>query len=213
MSEESDTPDHLGAGEFYRAVGVGPHPQPWPEGERWDRDLLANGDRRNVVDKYRYWRVEAIKADLDKSRTGLHIAIENWQHDLNIGSIVRTANAFNVAAVHIIGRRAWNRRGAMVTDKYMNIVYHPDAAAFQRWAEESSVTIVGLEQSPASIPLGEFRFPSTCVLLLGNEGMGLTDDALAICEWLVEIPQSGSTRSINASAAGGIAMWAWHCSQ
>ena len=198
-----------GAGEFYPSVGVGPHPQPWPAGEQWDLELLANGDRRNVVDKYRYWTVEAIKADLDKTRSSLHVAIENWQHDLNIGSIVRTANAFNVAAIHIIGRRAWNRRGAMVTDKYMNVLHHSDARAFKGWAEDAGTTVVGVEQTPSSVPLQTFAFPQNCCLVLGNEGLGLTDEALSVCDAFVEIPQSGSTRSINASAAGAIAMWAW----
>lgn len=197
-------------GEFYPAVGIGPRPQPWPEGEQWDPDLLANGDRRNVIDRYRYWTVEAIKTDLDKTRSGLHVAIENWQHDLNIGSIVRTANAFNVAAVHIVGRRAWNRRGAMVTDKYMHVLHHPSVTDFHAWADERGTPIVGVEQVPGSVPLGEFKFPRECAILLGNEGIGLTPEALTICASLVEIPQFGSTRSINAAAAGAIAMWAYH---
>ena len=197
------------AGEFYPSVGVGPHPKPWPEGDQWDIELLAQGDRRNVVDRYRYWTVEAIKADLDKTRSTLHVAIENWQHDLNIGSIVRTANAFNVAAVHIIGRRAWNRRGAMVTDKYMNVMHHSDARDLKAWAQDTGTTVVGVEQTPSSVPIQTFPFPQSCCLVLGNEGLGLTAEALSVCDAFVEIPQSGSTRSINASAAGAIAMWAW----
>ena len=106
--------------------GVGPHPGPWPEGERYDPDLLAHGDRRNVADHFRYLSVEAIVADLDTRRQPLHVAIQNWEHDFNIGSIVRTANAFNVAGVHIVGRRRWNRRGAMVTDRYLHVHHHPD---------------------------------------------------------------------------------------
>ena len=211
-SNASDAPGrspNLGAGEFYPVVGVGPHPEPWPTGEQWDEELLANGDRRNVVDRYRYWKVEAIRADLDRSRTTLHVAIENWQHDLNIGSIVRTANAFNVAAVHIVGKRDWNRRGAMVTDRYLQVMHHPSVAEFSEWAADASVSIVGIEQAAGSKPLTDFVFPRACALLLGNEGLGLTPEAVAACTALVEIPQSGSTRSINASAAGAIAMWEW----
>lgn len=111
-------------------IGVGPHSKPWPNDPRLDLELLELGDRRNVQDEYRYWTVEAIKADLDKTRAPLHIAIENWQHDLNIGTIVRAANAFNIEAVHIIGRRHWNRRGAMVTDRYMNIFHHKTVDEF-----------------------------------------------------------------------------------
>ncbi|MBU6279598.1 MAG: RNA methyltransferase [Actinomycetales bacterium] len=197
------------AGEFYPPVGVGPHPQPWPQGDHWDPELLARGDRRNVVDKYRYWTVDAIRADLDRTRSTLHVAIENWQHDLNIGSIVRTANAFNVAAVHIVGRRAWNRRGAMVTDRYLHVIHHPSVAEFSEWAAGASVSIVGIEQAADSESLTDFVFPRACALLLGNEGLGLTPEAVAACTALVEIPQFGSTRSINASAAGAIAMWEW----
>ena len=198
-------------GEFYPPIGVGPHPLPWPEGEQWDLDLLANGDRRNVVDKYRYWTIEAIKADLDETRSTLHVAIENWQHDLNIGSIVRTANAFNVAAVHIIGRRAWNRRGAMVTDKYMHVRHHSDALEFRAWADITGLTLVGVEQTSASVPMEDFGFPEHCCLVLGNEGTGLSKQTLGICDALVEIRQKGSTRSVNASAAGAIAIWTWQC--
>src|SRR5262245_35465253 len=100
-------------------VGVGPWPyQPFPTDPHYDPYLLAEGDRRNVVDRYRYWSREAIVADLDTRRHAFHVAIENWQHDMNIGTVVRTANAFLAAEVHIVGKRRWNRRGAMVTDRY-----------------------------------------------------------------------------------------------
>ncbi len=93
------------------SVGVGPWEGPWPDDPRYDPELLELGDRRNVVDEFRYWSVEAIVAELDTRRHSFHVAIENWAHDLNIGSVVRTANAFNAAGVHIVGRRRWNRRG------------------------------------------------------------------------------------------------------
>ena len=215
MSEQPPTPiwddedPDRGNGEFYQSVGVGPHPEPWPVGEHYDVELLAKGDRRNVVDKYRYWTVEAIRADLDVSRRPLHVAIENWQHDLNIGAIVRTANAFNVAAVHIIGRRRWNRRGAMVTDKYMHIHHHETVADFAAWAVAAEVAIIGVENGVAAAPLDSTKLPKTCALFFGAESAGLSDDAIAVCAQLVEIPQSGSTRSMNASAAAAIAIWAW----
>src|SRR5699024_5742082 len=117
VERQAMTTEHREPGWEEREVGVGAWDGQWPEGDQWDQTLLAEGDRRNVADHYRYWTVEAIVADLDTRRHPLHIAIENWQHDFNIGTVVRTANAFNVAGVHIIGRRRWNRRGAMVTDK------------------------------------------------------------------------------------------------
>lgn len=202
-------PDERGPGEFYAVVGVGPHPQPWPSGAQYDRELLEHGDRRNVIDKYRYWTVEAIRADLDQHRNPLHIAIENWQHDLNIGAIVRTANAYNVAAVHIIGKKHWNQRGAMVTDKYLHMHHHADIDTFVGWCREQQLEIIGIDNLPGSQPLESAKLPERCVLLFGQEGPGLSDDAVAACSRVLDIKQYGSTRSINASAAGAIAMFAW----
>jgi tRNA G18 (ribose-2'-O)-methylase SpoU len=202
-------PAEIGPGEFYPVVGVGPHPKPWPTGEKYDPELLENGDRRNVLDHYRYWSVAAIVADLDKRRNPLRIAIENWQHDLNIGSIVRTANAFNVASVHIVGKRDWNRRGAMVTDKYLHVIHHPDIADFKAWFDERSIEIIGIDNVASSTALESAKLPRECVLLFGQEGAGMSDEAVKACSRVLEISQYGSTRSMNASAAGAIAMYAW----
>ncbi|MGQ0629771.1 MAG: TrmH family RNA methyltransferase [Sporichthyaceae bacterium] len=190
-------------------VGVGPHPQPWPTDPRYDPELLAGGDRRNVVDRYRYWRREAVVADLDTRRHPFHVAIENWQHDFNIGSVVRTANAFGAAAVHIVGRRRWNRRGAMVTDRYQHVLHHGDVEALARWATERSLPLLGVDNSPGSVALETYPLPRECVLLFGQEGPGLSVAAHAHSSALLSIAQFGSTRSINAGAAGAIAMHAW----
>jgi len=208
MPEIAD-PKDAGPGEFYAAVGVGPHPHPWPDDPRLDPDLLAHGDRRNVLDTYRYWTVEAIVADLDAKRNPLHIAIENWHHDLNIGSIVRTANAFNVAGVHIVGKRDWNRRGAMVTDKYLTRYHHPSIAALAEWAKTERIPLIGIDNVPGSLALESAALPRSCVLLFGQEGSGISDAAVEACAVVYAIKQYGSTRSMNASAAGAIAMYAW----
>ena len=184
-------------------------PEPWPTEDHYDPELLANGDRRNVLDHYRYWKVEAIVADLDTKRHPLQIAIENWQHDLNIGSIVRTANAFNVSFVHIVGKRDWNRRGAMVTDKYLHVLHHPSIADFKSWCDANEVPIIGIDNLPISTQLEEAELPEKCVLFFGQEGAGMSDEAVAICTSVLAIMQYGSTRSMNASAAGAIAMYAW----
>lgn len=189
--------------------GVGPHPSPWPDDPRLDVRLLAEGDRRNVVDRFRYWTVEAIVADLDRSRAPLRIAIENWEHDFNIGSIVRTANAFNVAGVHIIGRRRWNRRGAMVTDRYLHVHHHAGVADFAAAMADRAYSVVGVDNLPGSVPLETEVLPERCCLVFGSEGLGLTEDLLARCEGLVAIGQHGSTRSMNAGAAAAIAMYHW----
>ena len=162
-----------------REVGVGPWEGPWPEDPRLDPDLLREGDRRNVEDRYRYWRHEAIVAELDTRRHEVHVAIENWEHDLNIGSVVRTANAFNVAAFHVVGRRRWNRRGAMVTDRYQHVRHHEDVAALAAWAEDAGVPIVAVDNVPGSVPVDRADLPERCVLLFGQEGPGLSDEAIA----------------------------------
>lgn len=190
-------------------MGVGPHPDPWPTGDRYDPELLAGGDRRNVVDRYRYWTVEAIVADLDRRRHPFGVAIENWSHDLNIGTVVRNANAFLASEVHIVGRKRWNRRGAMVTDRYQHVVHQPDVAALASWCAARRRTLVGIDNLPDSTPLPATTLPRDCVLLFGQEGPGLSEAARAAVAMTCSIPQFGSTRSINAGVASGIAMYAW----
>ena len=192
-----------------RVVGVGPHPRPWPDDDRLDAELLRTGDRRNVVDRYRYWRTDAIVADLDARRHPFHVAIENWQHDFNIGAVVRNANAFLAAEVHIIGRRRWNRRGAMVTERYQHVRHHPDVDDFVAWADEAQLPIIGIDLVPGAVPIETSPLPRACVLVFGQEGPGLSDDVRAACATVCSIAQFGSTRSINAGVASGIAMHAW----
>lgn len=199
----------IGPGEFYPVVGVGPHPKPWPEDHRLDPDLLANGDRRNVVDRYRYWKVEEIVSDLNTRRAALHVAIENWQHDLNIGSIVRTANAFNVGGVHIVGKRDWNRRGAMVTDKYLTIIHHATIEDLKIWCQENEMVLIGIDNIEGSKPLENAELPLKTLMLFGQEGAGMSEEGQRACAALYEIAQYGSTRSMNAAAAGAIAMYHW----
>lgn len=199
----------IGPGEFYPVVGVGPHPKPWPKEDYFDPELLMNGDRRNVLDDYRYWKLEAIVADLNTKRHPLQIAIENWQHDLNIGSVVRTANAFNVLNVHIVGKKDWNKRGAMVTDRYLSVIHHPTVTDFKTWCDEKKIPIIGIDNLPISQELETTMLPKSCVLFFGQEGTGMSDEAVQICEKILAIRQYGSTRSMNASAAGAIAMYAW----
>ncbi|WP_448058579.1 TrmH family RNA methyltransferase [Cellulomonas hominis] len=208
-------------------VGVGPWPggpdawprlpaptpgAPAPLDPRYDVELLTHGDRRNVVDRYRYWTVEAVVADLDTRRHPFHVAIENWEHDLNIGSVVRTANAFNAAAVHIVGRRRWNRRGAMVTDRYQHVLHHASVDDLLDWAASAGpdggpLPVLGVDNLPGSVPLEGYPLPRACVLLFGQESVGLSEPARALA--VLHIAQFGSTRSINASAAAAIAMHAW----
>ncbi len=190
-------------------VGVGPHPLPWPDDDRLDPELLEHGDTRNVLDRYRYWRREAIVADLDERRHPFHVAVENWQHDFNIGTIVRNANAFLAHTVHIVGKRRWNRRGAMVTDRYQHIEHHPDADALVAYAADRGLPLIGIDIIAGSAPIEQAAFPRRCILVFGQEGPGLSRDLVEACEQVLHITQYGSTRSINVGVASGIAMHTW----
>ncbi|WP_373368079.1 TrmH family RNA methyltransferase [Kineococcus rubinsiae] len=190
-------------------MGVGPWEGPWPEDARYDPELLREGDRRNVADEFRYLTHEAVVAELDARRHPLHVAVENWQHDANIGSVVRTANAVNAAGVHVVGRRRWNRRGAMVTDRYLSVHHHADVAALAAWAAERSLPLVGVDNVDGSVPLETYDLPRACVLLFGQEGPGLSEEAVARCTAVLAIAQFGSTRSLNVGAAAAIAQHAW----
>nr|WP_228073440.1 TrmH family RNA methyltransferase [Corynebacterium sp. ED61] len=195
-------------------VGVGPwedeHPgEPRPTEQRYDPELLDEGDKRNVVDAYRYWTREAIVEDIDTRRHPLHIAIENFENDSNIGTVVRTANAFAVDTVHIVGRKRWNRRGAMVTDRYQHLIHHADVSSVLEYAKAHDLTVVAVDNTPGSVPLETAELPERCLLLFGQEGPGVTHEAQTGSSMTVSIAQFGSTRSINAGVAAGIAMHAW----
>ncbi|MBI2704534.1 MAG: RNA methyltransferase [Actinobacteria bacterium] len=190
-------------------VGVGPHPRPWPDDPCFDGELLAKGDARNVVDRYRYWRNDAIIEDLDARRHPFHVAIENWQHDFNIGTVVRNANAFLAAEVHIVGKRRWNRRGAMVTDRYQHVRHHETVESFVAWAIEAALSVVGVDNLPGSVPIETLALPERCVLVFGQEGPGLSEPVRERADVVCSISQFGSTRSINAGVASGIAMHTW----
>jgi tRNA G18 (ribose-2'-O)-methylase SpoU len=190
-------------------IGVGPHPQPWPDDPRLDPELLRDGDRRNVIDRYRYWTVEAIVADLDTRRHPFAVAIENWRHDLNIGTVVRTANAFLAREVIVVGNRRWNRRGAMVTDRYQHIRHVPSVDELGDYAVQAGYMIVAIDNLPGAVPLETFALPANALLLFGQEGTGLSSAAREVASVVCSIAQFGSTRSINAGVAAGIAMHAW----
>lgn len=208
VSDPSSVTDD-GVDGLDREIGVGPHPTPWPDDERLDPELLAHGDRRNVADRYRYWSNEAIVADLDRSRHPFHVAIENWQHDLNIGNVVRTANAFNAAGVHIVGKRRWNRRGAMVTDRYLHVDHHDDIASLCAFAASERLEVVAIDVVPGAVPIETTSMPERALFVFGQEGPGLSPDALERASMVCSIAQYGSTRSINVAVAAGIAMHTW----
>ena len=162
-----------------------------------------------MVDRYRYWSIEAIVADLDTRRHDFHVAIENWQHDFNIGTIVRSANAFLAREVHIVGSKRWNRRGAMVTDRYQHVRHHESVESLAAYLHEHGVALMGIDNLPGSEHLETWDLPRAVCFLFGQEGPGLSERAREACDGTFSIAQFGSTRSINASAAAAIAMHAW----
>lgn len=200
---------HENASHELTTWGVGPWQGELPTEDFYDQELLKNGDTRNVLDKYRYWKMESIVADLDVRRHKYHVAIENWQHDLNIGSIVRTANAFLADSVHIIGNKRWNRRGAMVTDRYQHVLHHGSVEEFVDWCRNHRLPIIAIDNVPGCQKIEEYPLPEACVLLFGQEGPGLSEAAIRAATVVLEISQFGSTRSINASAAAAITMHQW----
>jgi tRNA G18 (ribose-2'-O)-methylase SpoU len=207
MTENPNSEDN--ASPELTTWGVGPWQGELPTEDHYDPELLANGDTRNVLDHFRYWKMEAIVAELDSRRHKFHVAIENWQHDLNIGSIVRTANAFLAEEVHIIGNRRWNRRGAMVTDRYQHVSNHPTVEDFVAWAKSRNLPIIAIDNVPGCKKIEEYSLPEECILLFGQEGPGLSEAAIEAAQVVLEITQFGSTRSINASAAAAITMHEW----
>ena len=178
-------------------------------GGHLDPDLLEHGDTRNVVDRYRNWTMKAIVEDLDARRHPFHVAIENFEHDMNIGSVVRSANAFLAAEVHIVGHRRWNRRGAMVTERYQHVRHHASIEELAAWAGCAELPLIGIDNVEGSVPIETYDLPRACVLVFGQEGPGLSAQAQEACVDLLAITQFGSTRSINAGAAAAVAMHAW----
>lgn len=204
MTELPDSPTHE-----LSTSGVGPWIGELPEEPWYDPELLEKGDTRNVIDRYRYWKMEAIVADLDEKRHPFHVAIENWQHDMNIGSIVRSANAFGADTVHIVGRKRWNKRGAMVTDRYQHVLYHDTVADLVAWTTKQDLPILAIDNVPGCVKIETYALPKRCLFLFGQEGPGLSAEAIGAAEAVIEITQFGSTRSINASAAAAVTMHSW----
>lgn len=170
------------------------------------KDFSASSDPRNLIDEYKGLSNEQIFNTLETHRISLEIAIENVEHDFNIGSIVRTANSFNVSKVHIIGKKKYNRRGAMCTDKYLQIIHHPTIEDFL--ATQTGREIVAIENNLAdSKPLHLKKFVQNTTLIFGAEGSGISKNLLSKAHDIRFIESFGSTRSVNVGVAAGIAMY------
>lgn len=164
-------------------------------------------DTRNVVDMYRGQPIEAIVRDLDAHGMNLEIAVENLARDFNMGTIIRSANAFGVRHVHVVGRRQWNKRGAMMTDKYLHVHYH---ATIDEFCEAvNGRTIIAVDNIEGAATLHEAVLPSDTVLVFGSEALGLSAEMRRRASQMVAIEQYGSTRSLNVGVAAGIVMYEW----
>lgn len=174
-----------------------------------DTKLISTDDPRNLLDHLKGRTHEDIIAELDDNGVTLEIACENSLRDFNMGSIVRTANAFGVRKVHIIGRRQWNKRGAMATNKYLHVYHHPTIEDFVDDMKSRNIHIFAIENNRSSVSLINTTFPQKACLVFGQEGPGISDELLAVAEAVVHIDQYGSTRSMNVGHAAAIAMFEW----
>ena len=164
----------------------------------------------NIIDKYKFdrltkWTTELIKKDLQQNSFPIAVLMENFAGDFNIGTVIRNANAFNAKEVFYLGNKHYDRRGTVGTHHYTEVKHLPSIEALTLLKEH--YTLVGLENSVAgAVSLDKFEWPSNSLLIIGEEGVGITSDTLALCDHFVYIPQYGSVRSLNAGVASGIAL-------
>lgn len=166
-------------------------------------------DTRNVTDEFKDMDHDDIVHQLDDRGVTLEIAIENTLRDFNMGTIVRTANAFGVRTIHVIGRKQWNKRGAMITDKYLQVLYYTSPSEFSSAMQQRGMAIKACENNVSSTSIYDADLPTNMVWVFGQEGPGISPELLAVCDEVIHIPQLGSTRSMNVGVAAGIAMFEW----
>ena len=171
--------------------------------------IHANADTRNLTDELKGKSEEQIVRELDTNGVELEIVIENVERDFNMGSIVRSANAFGVRHVHVIGRKQWNKRGAMATDRYLHVHYHESVMSFMDSLMQRAVTLIAVDNVDGSRDIQDAPLPTTSILVFGSESDGISDELRSRCTTVVAIRQKGSTRSLNVAAAAAVAMYEW----
>lgn len=164
-------------------------------------------DTRNVVDEFKGKLHEDIVKALNSRGIELEIAIENLERDFNMGTIVRNANAFGVRTIHVIGSKQWNKRGAMMTDKYLNIIYHASINEFIGVVKHK--TLIAIDNVEGSTELALTVLEKDSLMIFGSESAGISNELIKHCDKIVAIEQLGSTRSVNVGVAAGIAMYEW----
>jgi tRNA G18 (ribose-2'-O)-methylase SpoU len=165
----------------------------------------------NVSDRYKddrlvKWTTELIREDLQSKAFPYAVLMENFQGDFNLSSVIRSTNAFNGREVYFLGKKDWDRRGTVGTHHYTHVKRLKTREELLKLKE--TYTLVALENTvPSSVDLADYEWPSNPLIVLGEEGVGITPETLALCDAFVYIAQHGSVRSLNAAVAGSIAAY------
>ena len=170
---------------------------------------MSEQDNRNVIDEFKGRSEADIIQILDDRSHQLVIALENTEREFSMGTIVRSANAFGVRDVYVIGRKQWNKRGAMVTDKYLRVHYLPSVGEFVNEMRRQKRIIIVIDNIEGSLPASQVELPELAVLVFGQEGPGISPEMAAVADTVVKIEQFGSTRSLNVATAATVAMYIW----
>ena len=168
--------------------------------------------KRNVIDKYKNWPTETIKKDLQKTAHRFAVCMEHWQGDFNISTLIRNSNAFNVERVFYIGKKRFDRRGAVGTHHYVDLVFLD--GDYSKLVElKNTYSFVEIDNNLSNTQkLSKFdwnKLKKPPLFFFGEEGIGLTPEILNLSDYTIEIAQHGSVRSLNAGTSSGIVMYAY----
>lgn len=162
-----------------------------------------------VVDKFKPLSGEEIRSELRRTASPFAILASCIQGDFNLSSLTRSANGFNAEKVFYTGKKKWDRRGAVGAHNYTPPEFLPNFSDVLALKQEYH--FVAFENVGKTTRLDKFNwdfYPTKKpLILLGEEGNGLSDEMLALADDLIEIPMMGSVRSFNLAVAGSIAMY------
>ncbi len=171
-------------------------------------------DNRNLIDHYKYWTDDAIRADLDIRRFNYSVVCCNIGNDFNIATVIRNANAFLAQEVVIYGNKKYDRRGTVGTHHYSNFRHVKcidslgDYLRERREQHGGQIRLLGIDNIPEAKDVNAFDFDPNVhyVMIFGQEQIGVPMDVLSMCDDVLYIPQYGSVRSINVGCASSIIM-------
>ena len=159
----------------------------------------------NVADQYKGMEVEDIKSKLAAKAFPCAVMMENWQGDFNLAQCVRNANAFGAKEVFYIGKRRFDRRGAVGTYNYTDVKYLSSTEELLLLKEQ--YIFVGVDNIAGSVPIEDYEHKDNSLFIFGEEGCGLTPETLKLCDVLISITQYGSVRSLNAGCSSGVILY------